>query len=168
MDRTVFNQQIEDIKLGRGKLLKLKTMIFSYPFCKQIPGIRSLQDQLTCMKPQNRRNGSFIKLACGPYIFQPFGASCCNIYLIFSPICGKKKKRKEKGFVLNITDIKLIFHVNDFQQRTENVQLTSAGQVTHRGTNRKHSSSKEPSFISAQPVMQFNHSLGTPCREDLK
>lgn len=60
------------------------------------------------------------------------------------------------------------FCVNDFQRRMGDAQLISAGQVTHRGTNRKHPSSKELSFISAQPVMQFSHSPGTPCRENLK
>lgn len=71
----------------------------------------------------------------------------------------------KKGLVVNISDIELNFYVNDFQWRMGDTQLISAGQVTPRGTNRKHSSSKELSFIAAQPVMRFNHSLDTPRRE---
>lgn len=69
---------------------------------------------------------------------------------------------------MNINDRKLNFYVNDFQRRMGDTQLISAGQVTYRGTNRKHSSSKELSFIAAQPVMRFNPTLGTPHRENLK
>lgn len=141
--------------------LKLKTWIFSYPFYKQIPGIRKLQDYLTSVLLWNIRNGSFTMATFGSGVFQIFGALCCSTPYIFHQIVNK-------DFVPNISDVKLNFCVNDFQRRMGDAQLISAGQVTHRGINRKHSSSKELSFISAQPVMQFSHSLGTPCRENLK
>lgn len=86
---------------------------------------------------------------------------CCNIAWNFHQLV-------KKGLVVSISDTKLNFYVTDFQQRTGDTQLISAGRVTHRGTNRKHSSSKELSFIAAQPVTRFNHSLGIPRRENLK
>jgi len=74
----------------------------------------------------------------------------------------------KKGLVVNISDIKLNFYANDFQRRMGDTQLIFAGQVTHRRTIRKRSSSEELPLIAAQPVTRFNPSLGTPRRENFK